>query len=167
MHEQLIFDEAEPPAVVLQPEARDTPFVFLHGDVTGAGWYCRRLAPLIGANVPMIVGVVLGTLLMLLVGFISSQPFVSISDWFLAATIPLAVLSLPVLHFSGVWPNTLLCLIPTHGPLLLLGVAFDQVTLMPWQVGYAVLCPTAWVAALYLAASAGFVRYIISRSAAP
>ena len=39
----------------------------------------------------------LATLLMLLVGFITSLPFASVSDWFLAATIPLAVmLALPV-----------------------------------------------------------------------
>ena len=37
----------------------------------------------------LVVGVVLGTLVMLLVGFISSLPFASVSDWFLAATIPL------------------------------------------------------------------------------
>ena len=84
----------------------------------------------------------LGTLLMLLVGFISSLPFASVSDWFLAATIPLAVHEVPpVLDYSGVWPNPLLYLIPTQGPLLLLGAAFDQVTLAPWQVVYAVAIP--------------------------
>ena len=34
--------------------------------------------------IPLIAGVLLGTLLMLLVGFVSSLPFASISDWFLA-----------------------------------------------------------------------------------
>ena len=76
--------------------------------------------------VPLVVGVVLGTLVMLLVGFISSLPFASVTDWFLAATIPLAVLSLPVLHYSGVGPNPVLYLIPTQGPLYLLGAAFDR-----------------------------------------
>ena len=37
---------------------------------------------------PLVVGTVLGTLLMLLVGFTTSLPFASISDWFLVATIP-------------------------------------------------------------------------------
>ena len=55
---------------------------------------------------PLVVATVLGTLLMLLVGFTSSLPFASISDWFLAATIPLAVMTVPpVLYYSGVWPN--------------------------------------------------------------
>ncbi len=93
---------------------------------------------------PLVAGVVLGTLLMLLVGFASSLPFASISDWFLAATIPLAVLTVPpVLHYSGVWPNPMLYVVPTQGPMLLLGAAFDQVTLAPWQVVYAVVYPVA------------------------
>ena len=96
---------------------------------------------------PLVVGRVLGTLLMLLVGFISSLPFASVSDWFLAATIPLAVMTVPpVLYYSGVWPNAVLYLIPTQGPLLLFGEAFDQVTLAPWQVLYAVAYPLLCVA---------------------
>jgi fluoroquinolone transport system permease protein len=114
--------------------------------------------------VPLVVGVVLGTLVMLLVGFISSLPFASVTDWFLAATIPLAVLSLPILHYSGVWPNPVLYLIPTQGPLYLLGAAFDQVTLPPWQVAYAVLYPLVCLVGLFWAAKALFGRYVIERS---
>ena len=115
--------------------------------------------------IPLVVGVVLGTLLMLLVGFASSLPFASISDWFLAATIPLAVLTVPpVLYYSGVWPNPLLYLVPTQGPLLLLGVAFDQVTLTPWQAVYAVAYPAVCVAGLFWVAKAMFVRYVIAKS---
>ena len=105
---------------------------------------------------PLVVGVVLGTLVMLLAGFISSLPFASVTDWFLAATIPLAVLSLPILFYSGLWPNPVLYLIPSQGPLLLLGAAFDQVTLAPWQVTYAVLYPVVCVAGLYWVAKAMF-----------
>lgn len=73
------------------------------------------------------VAVVLGTLLMLLIGFTTSLPFASISDWFLVATIPLAVMTVPpVLFYSGVWPSPLAYLIPTTGTLLLLGDGFGQ-----------------------------------------
>jgi fluoroquinolone transport system permease protein len=113
--------------------------------------------------VPLVVGVMLGTLLMLLVGFTTSLPFASISDWFLAATIPLAMMTLPVLHYSGVWPNPLLHLIPTQGPLLLLGAAFHQVSLTPWQTVYAVAYPLGCLAGLCRAAKAAFDRYIIAR----
>ncbi|MCT7659561.1 ABC transporter permease [Mycobacterium deserti] len=115
--------------------------------------------------VPLIVGVVLGTVLMLLVGFITSLPFTSVSDWFMSATIPLAVMSgLPVLYFAGVWANPVVYLIPTLGPLLLLGAAFDQVALMPWQFAYSVAYPIACAAALSWAAKALFGRYVVAKS---
>jgi fluoroquinolone transport system permease protein len=115
---------------------------------------------------PMALGVVLGTLLMLLVSFISSLPFASISDWFLATTIPLAVLNLPVLYYSGLWPNPALYLLPTQGPLLLLGAAFDQLRLAPWQVGYALVYPMVCVAGLYRGADAMFDRYVVAKGGA-
>ncbi len=113
---------------------------------------------------PIAAGVVLGTLVMLLVGFASSLPFASVSDWFLSATVPLAVLSLPVLHLSGVWPNPVLYLIPTQGPLLLFAAAFDQVTLAPWQIVYAVAYPLVCAGLLYRLADILFVRYVVERS---
>lgn len=114
--------------------------------------------------VPMILGVALGTLLMLLVGFTTSLPFTSISDWFLAATIPLAVLNLPILYLSGVWPNPVLYLLPSQGPLLLLGSAFDQVSLTPWRAGYAVVYPVLCLAGLCRAAKTLFGRYVVAKS---
>jgi fluoroquinolone transport system permease protein len=114
---------------------------------------------------PLVVGTVLGTLLMLLVGFTTSLPFASISDWFLAATIPLAVMSLPpVLYFSGVWTNGLAYLVPTQGALLLFGDAFDQVSLAPWQIVYSVAYPLMWVGALSYTARRMFTRYVVAQS---
>lgn len=114
---------------------------------------------------PLVAGIVLGTLLMLLVGFSSSLPFASVTDWFLAAVIPLVImLAPPVVHYSGLWPNPVLYLIPTQGPLLLLGAAFDQVSLAPWQVGYAVVYPIVCAAGLCRAAKALFGRYVVQRS---
>ncbi len=114
---------------------------------------------------PLVVAVVLGTLLMLLIGFTTSLPFASISDWFLVATIPLAVMTgPPVLYYSGVWPSPLAYLIPTTGPLLLLGEAFGQITIAPWQTAYAVAYPVLCVAGLCWAAKAVFVRHVIAGS---
>lgn len=114
---------------------------------------------------PLVAGVLLGSLLMLLVGFITALPFASVSDWFMAAVIPLAVMSgLPVLYYSGVWPHPIGYLVPTLGPLLLLGAAFDQVTLAPWQVAYALVYSAACVAGLCWLAKKFFVRYVIERS---
>ncbi|GAB3235672.1 fluoroquinolone export ABC transporter permease subunit [Mycolicibacterium hippocampi] len=119
----------------------------------------------VGAEmVTVVAGVVLGTLVMLLAGFVSSLPFSSVSDWFLSTTVPLAVLALPVLYLSGVWPNPVLYLIPTQGPLLLFGAAFDQLTLAPWQIGYALGYPLVCAAGLYWLARTLFVRYVVERS---
>jgi fluoroquinolone transport system permease protein len=114
---------------------------------------------------PLVVATVLATLLMLLVGFTTSLPFASISDWFLAATIPLAVMTVPpVLYYSGVWPNPVTYLIPTQGPLLLFGDALHQISLAPWQVVYAVAYPALCIAGLCWAAKVMFVRYVVAQS---
>lgn len=113
------------------------------------------------------LAVALGTVVMLLVGFATSLPFASVTDWFLWATIPLAVLTVPpVLDYSGAWPTPLAYLVPTQGPMLLLGTAFDQLTLAPWQVAYAVLYPLLCIAALYRLASVMFIRHVVERSGA-
>ncbi|MDV3129124.1 ABC transporter permease [Mycobacterium sp. 21AC1] len=113
----------------------------------------------------LILGVILGTLLMLLVGFITSLPFSSVTDWFLAATIPLAIMLVPPLIFySGLWPNPVLYVIPTQGPLLLLGAAFDQVALSTGQVVYAVAYPLLCLGGLCWAAHLLFDRFVIERS---
>lgn len=115
--------------------------------------------------VPMVLGVVLGTLLMLMVGFISSLPFTSVTDWFLFSVIPLAAMLIPpILHHSGLWPNAALYVVPTQGPMLLLGAAFGQVTLSAWHVVYAVGYPVLCLAVLWRAAHALFSHYVIERS---
>jgi fluoroquinolone transport system permease protein len=112
----------------------------------------------------LIAGVLSGTVVMLLAGFASSLPFDSITDWFLSATVPLAVLALPVLYLSGMWASPVLYLIPTQGPLLLFAATFDQLTLSPWQVAYALVYPLVWIAGLYRVAELLFIRFVIERS---
>lgn len=114
--------------------------------------------------IPLIVGVVLGALIMLLSGFVTSLPFASISDWFLVATIPLVILTLPILGFSGIWSTPLLYVIPTYGSLLLFGSAFGQVTLTGWTALYAVVYPAVCIVGLYWACKAAFNRYIVAKS---
>jgi len=115
--------------------------------------------------IPLVTGTVLGTVLMLLVGFGSSLPFASISDWFLAATIPLAVMTVPpVLFFSGVWDSLLAYVVPTTAAILLFGSAFDQLDLAPWQVGYVVSYPLLCVLGMWLVVKWLFVRHVVARS---
>jgi fluoroquinolone transport system permease protein len=113
--------------------------------------------------VALLVSVVLISLLMLLSGLISAVPFPSISEWLLPSTGVVAVLSLPLIHYSGLWQNPVFYAIPTHGPLYLLGSAFGQVSLSAWQVVYALAYPVAWVALLSMVAGRVFDRYIVAR----
>jgi amino acid adenylation domain-containing protein len=52
-------DEEEHGIAVLQGEGPGIPLAFVHGDILGHGWYCRRLAPLLGPS-PMFVLPTLG-----------------------------------------------------------------------------------------------------------
>lgn len=113
---------------------------------------------------PLVAGVVLGTLVMLLTGFISALPFSSVSDWFLSTVLPLLILALPVTYLLGVWTHPALYLIPTQGPLLLFAAVFDQISLAPWQIGYALIYPLVCAAGLYRLARTMFGRYVVARS---
>lgn len=116
---------------------------------------------------PLVTGVLLGTLLMLFVGFTTSLPFTSVTDWFLIATIPLSVMLVPpVVTYSGLWPNPVLWVIPTQGPMLLLGAAFDQISLDAAQLCYAVAYPLLCLIGLSWAAKATFNRFVVERSGA-
>ncbi|GJG89250.1 hypothetical protein tb265_44310 [Gemmatimonadetes bacterium T265] len=53
--EAAVRDEDEPPVVVLQGDGTGTPFALVHGDFLAGGWYTRRLAPLLGADTPLLV----------------------------------------------------------------------------------------------------------------
>jgi uncharacterized membrane protein len=53
--------------------------------------------------VPLLLGTALGTVLMLLLGFLTAMPFKSVSDWFMPAVFPIALFNLPIFHYSGVW----------------------------------------------------------------
>lgn len=109
-----------------------------------------------------LLGVLLMTLLLLLAGFVTAPLFPSISEWIVPSTLVLVVVSLPLIGYSGLYPHPLFSLVPTHGPLQLLGAAFGQVELSAGQwlldVGY----PALWVAGLCLLARRVFHRYVVT-----
>ncbi|HZE38178.1 MAG TPA: fluoroquinolone transporter permease [Stackebrandtia sp.] len=110
---------------------------------------------------PMLVGTILCAVLFLLAGFISATPFRSISDWLIPSTAVIALLNVPLLHYSGLWHHPAMYAIPTLGTTQLLGVAFGQLSLEPWQYAYAVAYQLAWIAGLYLLARKTFDRYVV------
>ena len=114
------------------------------------------------APVPFLAGVVLMTLLMLLAGFVTAPLFPSISEWILPSTLVLAVLNAPIVGYSGLYPHPAFSLVPTDGPLRLLGAAFHQVALTGWQWAYAVGDPALWIAGLCLLAKHVFHRHVVT-----
>lgn len=115
------------------------------------------------APLPLLTGVVLTSLLMILLGFVTAAPYPSVSEWLMPALLPLLVINVPLLNYLGVWPEPLLHLIPTQGSLLLLGAAFEQVRLSWGQLAYAVGYQALWIAGLFLVARRVFERFVISR----
>jgi fluoroquinolone transport system permease protein len=114
------------------------------------------------APLPFLAGVVLMTLLMLLAGFVTAPLFPSISEWILPSTLVLAVANAPVVGYSGLYPHPAFALVPTDGPLLLLGAAFDQVDLALGQWVYALGYPVLWIGGLCLLARRVFHRYVVT-----
>jgi fluoroquinolone transport system permease protein len=109
-----------------------------------------------------LVGVVLMALLIVLAGFITAPLFPSISEWIVPSTLVLLVANLPLVGYSGLYPHPAFSLIPTDGALLLLGAAFDQVSLSAGQWVYAIGYPSLWVAGLCLLAKRVFHRYVVT-----
>ncbi|MQA86306.1 MAG: fluoroquinolone transporter permease [Streptosporangiales bacterium] len=112
---------------------------------------------------PLLAGVVFMTLLMILAGFITAPLYPSVSEWFMPSTLLLLVVNAPAIDYTGLWPHPLFYLIPTEAPYLLLGTAFGQVSLSPWQAVYAVGYPLLWIGLLCLLARWVFYRYVVTR----
>lgn len=110
----------------------------------------------------LLAGAALLAMLMVLAGFITAPLFPSISEWLLPATLLLAVASLPILDYSGLIRHPAFWLVPTEGPLLLLGAAFGQVDLAGWTLVYAAGYPLLWIVGLCLLARRVFRRYVIT-----
>jgi fluoroquinolone transport system permease protein len=111
---------------------------------------------------PFLAGVVLMALLMLLAGFITAPLFPSISEWILPSTLVLVIADAPLVGYSGLYPHPAFALVPTDGPLLLLGAAFHQVDLSIGQWMYAVGYPVLWVGGLCLLARRVFHRHVVT-----
>jgi fluoroquinolone transport system permease protein len=107
-----------------------------------------------------LAGVVLCALLFLACSFISATPFASISEWIIPSTGVLAVLNVPLLHYSGLWEHPVAYLVPTQGVLLLMGSSLGHVDLEAWQWIYALAYPVAALAVLGLIARRMFDRHI-------
>jgi fluoroquinolone transport system permease protein len=111
---------------------------------------------------PFLTGVLLMALLMLLAGFVTAPLFPSISEWILPSTLVLAVANVPLVGYSGLYAHPAFALVPTDGPLKLLGAAFDQVALTGWQWLFAVGYPALWIVGMCLLAKRVFHSHVVT-----
>ena len=110
---------------------------------------------------PLVAGIVLATVLYTLVGFLLVARYRSINEFLFPSVLYTGVLSLPMLHYFGVWDTWFLYLHPFTAPLVLLAGAFRP--LPAWQWAYGVLYAAAWAGLLLLASRRAFDRFIVAR----
>ena len=113
------------------------------------------------AGGPLVAGIVLAAVLYTLVGFLLIARYRSINEFMFPSILFTAVLSLPMLHYFGLWDTWLLYLHPLTAPLVLLKGAFGPVP--SWQWAYGLLYSAAWAGLLLLAARRTFDRFIVAR----
>ena len=110
---------------------------------------------------PLIGGIVLAAILYTLVGFLLVARYRSINEYLFPSVLFTAVLSLPMLHYFGLWDSGVLYLHPFTAPLVLRAGAFGPIP--PWQWAYGVLYSVAWAGLLLLAGRRAFQRFIVER----
>ena len=110
---------------------------------------------------PLVAGIVLAAVLHTLVGFLLIARYRSINEYMFPSILFTAVLSLPMLHYFGLWDTWLLYLHPFTAPLVLLAGAFRPIP--AWHWAYGVLYAAAWAGVLLLAARRAFGRFIVAR----
>ena len=110
---------------------------------------------------PLVAGIVLAAVLYTLTGFLLVARYRSINEYMFPSVLFVAILSLPMLHYFGLWDHWLLYLHPFTAPLVLLVGAFRPIP--PWQWVYGVLYSGAWAGLLLLAGRRAFDRFIVAR----
>ena len=110
---------------------------------------------------PLVAGVVLAGVLYTLTGFLLVARYRSINEFMFPSVLFTTVISLPLLHYFGLWDAWLLYLHPFTAPLVLLGGAFRPIA--PWEWAYGALYSAAWAGILLLAGLRAFDRFIVAR----
>jgi fluoroquinolone transport system permease protein len=107
----------------------------------------------------LVLGVATMTAVFACCGFLLVARYESINEFLFPSIVVSAVLVLPLLDLSGVWPGALWYLHPLHAPLELIGAAFEQRPAA--QLGVAVAIAAAWVSVAFGACVRGFHRFVV------
>lgn len=115
-----------------------------------------RFSPL-----PMVSGIVLASAVYCLTGFISVARYDSINEFLFPSMLWVAVLSLPFLHYAGLWTSWLMYLHPLQAPLVLMKGAFFELRPREWAYGF--LYSLLSIALLFGWSKRSFRRFVIAR----
>ena len=77
-----------------------------------------------------------------LFGFVAVSHFDSINAFIVPSGLIVAILTLPLVDYFGLWSNPIFYLLPTQAALLLLKAAFQPIA--PWQMVYSLLATILW-----------------------
>jgi fluoroquinolone transport system permease protein len=122
------------------------------------------VAVVVGADfrlLPLLLGVVSGTAVYCLTGFVAVARYDSIDTFLLPSSLWTAALSLPILDFAGLWTTPLMALHPLQPTLVLLRGSFEPLSPQEWA--YSLAGATAWIAALLELSRRAFQRFVVRR----
>lgn len=107
----------------------------------------------------LVLGVVSGAAVYCLAGFLAVVRYDSVDAFLLPSVVWLCALSLPLLHFAGVWSPWLMALHPLQPSMILLKGAFGPLTSAEW--GWGVGGSVLWAAALLELDRRAFLRFVV------
>ncbi len=116
-----------------------------------------------GAGVGLVAfvsGVVVAGTLYSLVGFIAVARYDSINEYMFPSVLLVVVVSLPILHYVGVWEPVVMYLHPFQAPLVLLKGAFQPIDAREWV--YALTSAVVWIAVLFRLGQRAFARFLVA-----
>ena len=113
---------------------------------------------------PMVVGTVLASAIYCLTGFIAVARYDSINEFLFPSMLWITALSLPIVHYAGLWESPLIYLHPLQASLVLLkGTVFP---LAPWEWLYGVLYSGLWIVFLHAWGRRTFQRFVVATAGA-
>jgi len=112
----------------------------------------------------LVLGIILTSVMLILVGFIFVSRLKSINEYLLAMIILFLGLTFPpMLHLSNLYENVIFYLWPTQASFTIFIGVFNETSLEAWEIAYGIVYQIFWIVLLYYFARRAFYKYIVSR----
>jgi fluoroquinolone transport system permease protein len=106
----------------------------------------------------LLLGVLSGAAVYCLTGLVAVSRYDSVDTFLMPSTLWIAALSLPILHFAGLWTPPLMALHPLQPALVLLRAAFEPLGARDWV--WALAASALWITALLELSRRAFLRFV-------